>query len=202
MRVQLGCAILGLVLVGCTQSPVARPPVVDASWRATAQDRIQTVAPRPATATPAPVPTPTTRGVDVSRETGETNRVVPIAPIAKIAPIDAPATERTIPPAVLSLLDQADALRVAGDLNAASSRLERALRIAPEEAEVYYQLARVRLEQGGVQESVSIATQGVELAGSDNALKRDLFTLIATAKDRLGDAAGATQARVRARALN
>lgn len=201
MRVQLGCAMLSLVLAGCTQSPVARPPVVDASWRATAQDRIQPATPSPSKVTPTPPPT-STRGIDVSRETGETNRVVPIAPIAKIAPIDAPTTERTIPPAVLSLLDQADALRVAGDLNAASSRLERALRIAPEEAEVYYQLARVRFEQGGAQESVSIATQGIELAGTDNALKRDLLTLIATAKDRLGDAAGAAQARVRARALN
>ena len=63
-------------------------------------------------------------------------------------------------------------------------------------------MARIRLEQGGVQESVSIATQGVELAGADNALKRDLWTLIATARDRLGDTGGATQARVRARALN
>jgi tetratricopeptide (TPR) repeat protein len=197
MRVQLGCALIGLVLVGCTQSPVARPPVVDASWRATAQDRVQPSTPRQSEVAPPPV-----RGIDPAREQGETNRVIPIAPVAKIAPIDAPKAERTIPPAVISLLDQADQLRVAGDLNAASGRLERALRIAPEEAEVYYQLARIRLEQGGVQESVSIATQGVELAGADNALKRDLWTLIATARDRLGDTGGATQARVRARALN
>lgn len=197
MRVQLGCALIGLVLGGCTQSPVARPPVVDASWRATAQDRVQPSMPRQSEVAPPPV-----RGIDPAREQGETNRVIPIAPVAKIAPIDAPKAERTIPPAVISLLDQADQLRVAGDLNAASSRLERALRIAPEEAEVYYQLARIRLEQGGVQESVSIATQGVELAGADNALKRDLWTLIATARDRLGDTGGATQARVRARALN
>lgn len=196
MRAHRVLAVVALVLAGCTQSPVARPPVVDASWRATAQDRVQ--APRPT----QQVVAPPVQGVDPARERGETNRIVPVPPIAKIAPIDAPKSERMIPPAVLSLLDQADQLRASGDLNGASGRLERALRIAPEEPEVYYQLARVRLEQGGIEESVSIASQGIELADSDNALKRDLLTLIANAKDRLGDAAGATQARARARALN
>ena len=63
MRVQLGCALIGLVWVGCTQSPVARPPVVDASWRATAQDRVQPSTPRQSEVAPPPV-----RGIDPARE--------------------------------------------------------------------------------------------------------------------------------------
>jgi tetratricopeptide (TPR) repeat protein len=182
MRLIMMVVLMSLV-VGCTQPPTARPPVVDASWRATDDDR------RVIPMTPP----------DRTREAGESNQVIPVEPIARIEPIDQPATESTMSPAVLSLLEQADSLRAAGDLAGASSRLERAQRIAPTEPEIYFQLSSVRLEQGSYEDAANIASQALDLAGADSAMKRDLYTLIARAREALGDGAGASEARRLAR---
>lgn len=171
------------VVAGCTQPPIARPPVVDASWRATDDDR------RVLPLTPP----------DRSREVGESNQTMPVEPVARIEPIDQPTTESQLSPAVLSLLEQADSLRAAGDLAGASSRLERAQRIAPTEPEVYFQLSSVRLEQKLFEDAANIASQAVDLAGADAAMKRDLYTLVARAKEALGDSTGASEARRLAR---
>ena len=188
MRLGLSLACLAL-MAGCTQAPVSRPPVVDASWRANEDDRVRNR--RESFRCQLP---------DIQREKGERNEVTPIDPVAKIEPIDQPKAANEIPPAVLSLLEQADELRSAGDFAGASARLERAQRIAPTEPEVYFQLSSLRLEQGSLEDAVSIATQGVDLAGGDQAMKRDLYTVIARSKDALGDAAGAAEARQLARA--
>ena len=187
MRLGLSLACL-VIMVGCTQAPVSRPPVVDASWRANEDDRVSS--PNRVISMSSP---------ETQREKGEQNQVTPIEPIAKIEPIDQPKEQTEIPPAVLSLLKQADQLRTAGDLAGASARLERAQRIAPTEPEVYFQLSSLRLEQGSLEDAVNIATQGVDLAGSDQAMKRDLYTVIARSKDALGDSAGAAKARQLAR---
>lgn len=198
--------ILGVAVIvtGCTQAPVARPPVVDASWRATEDDRVVAPAQNDRVLSRTEVNSASSRiisGPDRTREQGETNVVVPVEPIARIEPIDQPADAERMSPAVLSLLEQADQLRTAGDFTGASSRLERAQRIAPDEPEVYFQLAGVRLEQGRFDEAVNIATQAVDLAGSDNAMKRDLYTLVARAREAAGDTAGASQARQMARSF-
>ena len=65
---------------------------------------------------------------------------------------------------------------------------------------MYFQLSSLRLEQGSLEDAVSIATQGVDLAGGDQAMKRDLYTVIARSKDA-AMAAGAAEARQLARAL-
>jgi len=188
MRLGLSLACLAIT-VGCTQAPVSRPPVVDASWRANEDDRVSSSSRVISLSAP-----------DTRREKGERNKANPIEPVAKIEPIDQPKEQTEIPPAVLSLLEQADQLRTAGDLAGASTRLERAQRIAPTEPEVYFQLSSLRLEQGSLEDAVNIATQGVDLAGSDQAMKRDLYTVIARSKDAMGDAAGAAEARQLARA--
>jgi tetratricopeptide (TPR) repeat protein len=188
MRLGLILACLA-IMVGCTQAPVSRPPVVDASWRANEDDRVSSSSRVISMSAP-----------DTRREKEERNQVIPVEPVAKIEPIDQPKEQTEIPPAVLSLLEQADQLRTAGDLAGASARLERAQRIAPTEPEVYFQLSSLRLEQGSLEDAVNIATQGVDLAGSDQAMKRDLYTVIARSKDALGDATGAAEARQLARA--
>jgi len=187
MRLGLILACLA-IMVGCTQAPVSRPPVVDASWRANEDDRVSSSSRVISMSAP-----------DTQREKGGRNQVIPIEPVAKIEPIDQPKEQTEIPPAVLSLLEQADQLRTAGDLAGASARLERAQRIAPTEPEVYFQLSSLRLDQGSLEDAVNIATQGVDLAGRDQAMKRDLYTVIARSKDALGDAAGAAEARQLAR---
>ena len=176
-------------LVGCVQAPVSRPPVVDASWRANEDDRVVS------SKRVVPKVSP-----DGKTQNDERNKVTPIEPIAKIEPVDQPKEVREIAPAVLSLLEEADQLRTAGDFEGASARLERAQRIAPTEPEVYFQLSSLRLEQGSLEDAVNIAVQGVDLSGADQAMKRDLYTVIARAKDALGDASGASDARRLARA--
>lgn len=187
---RLGLSVVCMAFVfGCTQTPVSRPPVVDASWRANEDDRVVSSTRVISMSSP-----------NIQREKGERNEVTPIEPIAKIEPIDQPKQQTEIPPAVLSLLEQADQLKTAGDLAGASSRLERAQRIAPTEPEVYFQLSSLRLEQGNHEDAMNIALQGVDLSGTDQAMKRDLYTVIARARDALGDSAGATEARRLARA--
>lgn len=188
MRLELSLMCV-VFLVGCAQAPVSRPPVVDASWRANEDDRVISSM----RVVPKVSPDDKTKNV-------ERNKVTPIEPIAKIEPVDQPKEVREIAPAVLSLLEEADQLRTAGDLVGASARLERAQRIAPTEPEVYFQLSSLRLEQGSLEAAANIATQGVDLSGTDQAMKRDLYTVIARAKDALGDIAGASEARRLARA--
>jgi tetratricopeptide (TPR) repeat protein len=177
------------LLVGCVQAPVSRPPVVDASWRANEDDRV--------VSSKRVVPKVSLGG---KTQNDESNKATPIESIAKIEPVDQPKEVREIAPPVLSLLEEADQLRTAGDFEGASARLERAQRIAPTEPEVYFQLSSLRLEQGSLEDAVNIATQGVDLSGADQAMKRDLYTVIARAKDALGDASGASEARRLARA--
>jgi len=195
IRVHFIIYTFGLVsLLACTAVPVAKPPVVDASWKAKTDDRIVTKAPSPVSESVSIL-----HGPDRSREKGETNITTAIDPVARIEPIDKPNQKDEILPAVLSLLQQADELRDAGDLAGASARLERAQRIAPTEPEIYYQLSSLRLAETKLDEAIRIATQGIDLAGTDQAMKRDLYNLIARAKDALGDKSGATKARQFAR---
>ena len=72
MRLGLSLACLA-VMAGCTQAPVSRPPVLDASWRANEDDRV-TKSPRVIS-----VPKP-----DIQRKNSERNEVTPIEPVAKI----------------------------------------------------------------------------------------------------------------------
>ncbi|NCW74354.1 MAG: hypothetical protein EBW06_07205, partial [Gammaproteobacteria bacterium] len=92
MRLGLSLACLA-IMVGCTQAPVSRPPVVDASWRANEDDRVSSSSRVISMSAP-----------DTQREKGERNQVIPIEPVAKIEPIDQPKEQTKIPPAVLSLL--------------------------------------------------------------------------------------------------
>ncbi len=100
---------------------------------------------------------------------------------------------------VLSLLTTAQQQQGSGDLNGAASSLERAQRIAPREPQVLYRLAEVRLAQGDAAQAEQFARRGLTYASGRPALQASLWNLIAQARERQGDAAGAAQARERAR---
>ncbi|PAU55874.1 hypothetical protein BZL41_20300 [Pseudomonas sp. PIC25] len=100
---------------------------------------------------------------------------------------------------VLALLTAAQQQQSGGDLNGASSSLERAQRIAPREPQVLYRLAEVRLAQGDAAQAEQLARRGLTYANGRPALQASLWELIAKARERQGDAAGAAQARERAR---
>ncbi|MDL0432476.1 tetratricopeptide repeat protein [Marinobacter sp. TBZ242] len=104
-------------------------------------------------------------------------------------------------PAARSLIQRADSLMAAGDTQAAVAQLERAQRIAPRSAQVYFKLseAYVAMDQLGSAEQFTL--KGLSLAGSDSSLQRAGWLLLADIRRARGNVAGADQAEARAGAL-
>lgn len=100
---------------------------------------------------------------------------------------------------VLALLTTAQQQQGGGDLNGAASSLERAQRIAPREPQVLFRLAQVRLAQGDAVQAEQLSRRGLSYANGRPALQASLWELIAQARERQGNAAGAAQARERAK---
>lgn len=100
---------------------------------------------------------------------------------------------------VLSLLTVSRDQESRGDLGGASSSLERAMRIAPREPQVFYRLAQVRLAQGDAAQAEQMAQRGLSFAAGRPPLQAGLWELIAQAREQMGNAAGAAEARQRAR---
>lgn len=100
---------------------------------------------------------------------------------------------------VLALLTTAQQQQGGGDLNGAASSLERAQRIAPREPQVLYRLAQVRLAQGDTVQAEQLSRRGLSYASDRPALQASLWELIAQAREQQGNAAGAAQARERAK---
>ena len=100
---------------------------------------------------------------------------------------------------VLALLTTAQQQQSSGDLNGAASSLERAQRVAPREPQVLYRLAQVRMAQGDAAQAEQFARRGLTFANGRPALQASLWGLIAQARDKQGDAAGAALARQKAK---
>ena len=100
---------------------------------------------------------------------------------------------------VLALLTTAQQQQASGDLNGASSSLERAQRVAPREPQVLYKLAQVRMAQGDAAQAEQFAQRGLTMANGRPALQASLWDLIAQAREKQGDSAGAAQARQKAK---
>ena len=100
---------------------------------------------------------------------------------------------------VLALLTTAQQQQSGGDLNGASSSLERAQRVAPREPQVLYRLAQVRMAQGDAPQAEQFARRGLTLANGRPDLQASLWALIGDARAAQGDAAGAAQARQKAK---
>ncbi|WP_097305106.1 tetratricopeptide repeat protein [Pseudomonas chlororaphis] len=100
---------------------------------------------------------------------------------------------------VLALLTTAQQQQASGDLNGASSSLERAQRVAPREPQVLYRLAQVRMAQGDAPQAEQFARRGLSFANGRPDLQASLWALIAQAREKQGDVAGAAQARQKAK---
>ncbi|MEX3773869.1 hypothetical protein [Pseudomonas sp. MYb118] len=100
---------------------------------------------------------------------------------------------------VLALLTTAQQQQAGGDLNGASSSLERAQRVAPREPQVLYRLAQVRMAQGDAPQAEQFARRGLTFANGRPALQASLWELIGQAREKQGDSAGAALARQKAK---
>ncbi len=100
---------------------------------------------------------------------------------------------------VLAMLTTAPQQQGGGDLNGAAASLERAQRIAPREPQVLYRLAQVRLAQGDAAQAEQVARRGLSYANGRPALQAGLWELIAQAREKQGNTAGAALARQKAK---
>lgn len=100
---------------------------------------------------------------------------------------------------VLALLTTAQQQQAGGDLNGASSSLERAQRVAPREPQVLYRLAQVRMAQGDAPQAEQFARRALTMANGRPDLQANLWEIIAQSREKQGDSAGAAQARQKAR---
>src|SRR5690606_20277821 len=163
-------------------------------------------------------------GIRVFHVTGVQTSALPISPEMPPAPqtrweSPAPSSSANQPPSapsgipssgglsadeqldgpVLALLTTAQQQQAGGDLNGASSSLERAQRVAPREPQVLYRLAQVRMAQGDAAQAEQFARRGLTFANGRPALQASLWELIAQAREKQGDSSGAALARQKAK---
>nr|WP_196800591.1 tetratricopeptide repeat protein [Thioalkalivibrio sp. ALJ16] len=102
----------------------------------------------------------------------------------------------TTPTAALTLAQQAESARQAGDTARAEQRLERALRIAPRDPGLWHQMAALRLDQQRFQQAERLAARSLQMAGDgDRELALRNWRVILEAREAQGDAGGAEEAR-------
>lgn len=183
---------VALLVTGCAgQNPyVYKAPVEDRSGSAARTEAPGAVVP----AEPAPgvKVTPIGEAPVIRGQREEQDRPVPVQ--QPVAPVISQAQS----PAVIALLETARQDSSSGDLRTAQSRLERALRIAPRDPEVYIQLADVQRRQGQFLQAEQVALKGVSVASGQNSTLRRLWNLIADIRQEGGNAAGAREARQKA----
>lgn len=156
-------------------------------WNAPAQGTAQGT-----TNTPPPAPSTGFSGAPVAAAPN-----TPPSPLRNSA--GALAADEQLDGPVLALLTTAQQQQGGGDLNGAAASLERAQRIAPREPQVLYRLAQIRLNQGDAAQAEQLSRRALSYAAGRPALQAGLWDLIAQARDKQGDPAGAAQARQRAK---
>ena len=148
----------------------------------------------------------TTTSTGVSRPVIEKGSPAPVAGDrpAPVAPSGgqarAPAEPRQ-PAAVIALLDTAEQQANAGDLESSAASLERAIRINPGNAVLWYHLATVRLAQGEALQAEQLAVKSNSLAPGNRIQQARNWSLIAEARRQRSDLKGAGIAEQRAREL-
>lgn len=101
-------------------------------------------------------------------------------------------------PAVGSLVMAANENSHGGKLDSAVASIERAIRIEPRNATLYYKLAVLRLKQSKPRLAEDLARKAALLAVNDNTLKRHSWLLIANARELQKNVAGAKNAKAEA----
>lgn len=129
------------------------------------------------------------------------------APTQPAQPTKAPVVEPSKPQAsissqsnsaVASLLADARQTADRGDLSAAESQVERALRISPRDPQVFLQLASIKRRQLDLLQAEQVALRGVAVASGLPDYQRRLWQELALIREQSGDRAGAAAARAEA----
>jgi uncharacterized protein HemY len=106
----------------------------------------------------------------------------PLTPIPPPAPRAPPSPrENHLSPATLSLVTQSRTLASHGDLDGASSTLDRALRIEPNNPLLWIELGRLRLAENDAHQAESCARKALALASGDHGTQAQAGRLLADA---------------------
>jgi tetratricopeptide (TPR) repeat protein len=104
------------------------------------------------------------------------------APLPPAAPRpQAPPRENHLSPATRSLVAQAHRLLAHGDIDGASSTLDRALRIEPSNPLLWIELGRVRLSESDAHQAEICARKALALASGDHATQAQAGRVLADA---------------------
>lgn len=145
---------------------------------------------------PAPIEGTRQRQSEVNTYPIETPRY---EPIEQQQPVKQPIVASTVRnPAVIALLDDAQTNRQQGELSIAASKLERAVRIAPQDGNVWHELASIRFQQNRFQSAEGLAKKSIVYSSNDRALLKKNWLLIADSREQQGQTTSAAQARVEA----
>ncbi|MGC2030151.1 MAG: tetratricopeptide repeat protein [Steroidobacteraceae bacterium] len=104
----------------------------------------------------------------------------PASPSMPLPP-SAPPRENRLSPATSSLVSQARALISRGDLDGASSTLDRALRIEPNNPLVWIELGRLRLAESDAHQAEGCGRKALALASGDRGTQAQAGRLLADA---------------------
>ena len=113
----------------------------------------------------------------------------PFEPLETFAPLS---------PAVSTLAMAANQSSKSGDVESATTTIERAIRIEPRNATLYYKLALLRLKQSKPRLAEDLAKKAALLASNDTQLKKHSWLLVARAREMQGDLKGGKEARAKA----
>jgi Flp pilus assembly protein TadD len=106
----------------------------------------------------------------------------PLTPIPPSPPRAPPAArENHLSPATLSLVTQSRTLASHGDLDGASSTLDRALRIEPNNPLLWIELGRLRLAEGDAHQAEGCGRKALSVASGDRAAQSQAGRLLADA---------------------
>lgn len=150
-------AMCGVVLLGaCATAPPPRLP------------------PSP----PPPPPLPTLPDIVVPQPSLPPPVVEPPSPPPK------PPKKRAEPPAaVVALVQRADAQVAAGNLDAAVSTLEQAIRVAPKQPLPWYRLVQIKVKQGDCGQAAQFARKADTLS-DDPAMREQTQQLLGKCKEK------------------
>ena len=105
----------------------------------------------------------------------------PISPNPTPPPHTPPPRQNRLSPATRSLVTQARALMSHGDLDAASSTLDRALRIEPNNPLLWIERGRLRLAEGDAHQAEGCGRKALALASGDHGAQAQAGRLMADA---------------------
>jgi len=116
-------------------------------------------------------------------------------PVPSFEPLE---TFAPLSPAVSALALAANQNSKSGNIESATTTLERAIRIEPRNATLYYKLALLKLKKSQPRLAEDLAKKAALLASNDTQLKKHSWLLIARAREIQGDLKGGKEARAKA----